>query len=104
MLERLNIQPATVSEHISKLEAKGLVERSRSDEDRRLVVLSLTESGKKSAENRLAKSKKTGQGISFILDEKEQDDLLRLLDKLHEGLTQPLKSDEKDTDDVRKRS
>lgn len=44
--ESLNITAASASEIITKLESRGLVERTRSKEDRRRVVLSLTEKGR----------------------------------------------------------
>ncbi len=44
--EAMGIQSGSISELISKLESKRLVERSRETEDRRKVVLALTERGK----------------------------------------------------------
>lgn len=44
---RLNIRVASLTAAINKLEAKGFVERYRSDNDRRQVLLSLTTKGRK---------------------------------------------------------
>ena len=42
----LDIRPGSLSELVSKLEQKGLVERERSDADRRRVTLRLTDAGR----------------------------------------------------------
>ncbi|MBQ0071924.1 MAG: MarR family transcriptional regulator [Spirochaetales bacterium] len=46
LAEKLNVKPASVSELVTKLERKGLLERQRTEEDRRKVVLCLTEKGR----------------------------------------------------------
>lgn len=43
--ERLGTRPGSVSELISKLESKHLLQRQRSETDRRTVLLTLTEKG-----------------------------------------------------------
>ena len=45
--KRLNIRVASLTAAINKLEAKGFVERYRSEKDRRQVLLSLTTKGRK---------------------------------------------------------
>lgn len=45
--ERLNIRMASLTAAINKLEAKGFVERYRSEKDRRQVLVSLTTQGRK---------------------------------------------------------
>lgn len=45
--ERLNIRVASLTAAINKLEAKGFVERYRSEKDRRQVLVSLTTRGRK---------------------------------------------------------
>ena len=44
--ERLGIKSGSMSEVVIKLEKKGLISRSRSDEDKRAYNISLTEMGK----------------------------------------------------------
>ena len=87
--ERLGVQPATVSELISKLETKGLVTRERSETDRRVVVLSLTEAGKHSVNKR--ENEQVEKEIVICLDEQEQEQLIALLEKLNEGFEQSMK-------------
>ena len=78
--EQLGVQPASVSELISKLEGRGLVERNRSDSDRRVVVLSLTADGMKHAAE--AVETVSSDELFACLDENEQDQLIALLEKL----------------------
>ena len=44
--EEMGVQAASISEIASKLEFRGLVKRSKSDDDARAVVISLTEKGR----------------------------------------------------------
>lgn len=46
LAERLNVKPATVSQMVDELVAVGYVERTRSDADRRLVLVGLTDLGR----------------------------------------------------------
>ena len=81
--EKLGIQPATISELISKLEAKELVKRERSTEDHRVVVISLTNEGKKSAKRRMDENIVREVGIP--LEPEEIAQLVSLLEKLERG-------------------
>ena len=49
LLAKTKNTSASLSEMVSKLEAKGLVERTRVDKDRRQTLLSLTKEGQKQA-------------------------------------------------------
>ena len=75
LLEALGIAPASLSELITKLENKELVIRTRSTEDRRVVVVSLTESGKKLAEELLERDRKIAQEVFGGLDENTRKSL-----------------------------
>lgn len=79
--EKMGIQPATISELVSKLEDKELVCRERSESDRRVVVLSLTEQGARSADKRIKDNLGTTVGIP--LTDEEMDILLGLLEKMN---------------------
>lgn len=81
--DHLDIKPASVSELISKLESKGLVERSRNESDRRVVMLSLTEDGKKQEKTR--EKIVSSDELFSCLNEEEQEQLIFLLDKLFKG-------------------
>ena len=48
--DNINLSPATVTSILDRLEARGLVNRVRSTEDKRKVAISLTDSGQASLE------------------------------------------------------
>ena len=83
--EKLGVQPASISELISKLETRGLVERSRSDTDRRVVILSLTEKALKMEKKNL--DVRTSDELFLCLNEEEKDQLIRLLEKLDKSFS-----------------
>ena len=62
LLEEMGLARATLSELLTRLEEKGLIERSRSKADRRAINVSLTKKGK-------AASKKVVSIESDIADE-----------------------------------
>lgn len=77
--ESLNIQPGSVSELISKLERKGLVERQRDEDDRRRVTLHLTEAGKEVQRT----DRDTWMRESYqVLSGEEMEQMTRLLERL----------------------
>lgn len=76
----LEIQPGSLSELIGKLEQKGLVERRRSDDDRRRVTLRLTDAGREA----LVPAEAQADPFSPLTEE-EQSTLRALLTKLLSG-------------------
>ncbi|TCL57689.1 DNA-binding MarR family transcriptional regulator [Kineothrix alysoides] len=75
--EMLRVQPGSMSEILSKMESKGLVERIRDEEDKRKTQVRLTETGKAHVENHHC-----GLGnkdIFSALDENQQEELKELL-------------------------
>ena len=78
LAEALNIQPASVSELLMKLERKGLVLREKDEQDRRSIKVQLTEEG-------LQVLEAPGEEISDpfqALSAEEQEQLRSLLEKL----------------------
>ena len=80
LLEEMGLARATLSELLTRLEEKGLIERTRSKADRRVVIVSLTKKGK-------AASKKVVSIQSDIADEAfaplnaaQKDDMKSMLD------------------------
>ena len=76
--ETLNIQAGSISEIVSKLEERGYLTRSKSQEDARAVILTITENGKERL-NEFAQRKDFYSSISE--DEKKQ--LKEILVKLN---------------------
>lgn len=78
--EYLDIQSGSMSEIISKLEDRGFVIREKDENDKRKVILKITEEGKQKVEN-CSKEDKTKK-LYGALSEEEQDTLKTLLKKL----------------------
>lgn len=82
MQERLMIQAGSLSELVSKLEAKGMLLRERDENDKRKVSLKITPAGLKAVEQ---SHEKTETRDPFaVLTAEEQDMLRNLLAKLLE--------------------
>lgn len=81
--EALAIQPGSASEIISKLEARGLLSRERDEEDKRRMVLKITDAGRAGAE--AFSGEESGDGLYAALSEEEQSTLKELLNKLLES-------------------
>ena len=80
--EQLGIQPGSLSEILNKLESKGLIRRSRDEQDRRRATLQITEDGRTLLESAPADR---GQSDPFaVLTEEEQETLRSLLNKVLE--------------------
>ncbi|MGF6485318.1 MarR family winged helix-turn-helix transcriptional regulator [Paraburkholderia sp. JPY419] len=90
MATRLNLDPATVTPLLKRLEAQGLVERARGTDDERLVYIRLTGAGK--ALKRQARDVPgeilcaTQQSPEFLL--RLRDDLTRLRTTLNDFMDQ----------------
>lgn len=78
LAETLNIQPASVSELLMKLEKKGLVHREKDERDRRSIKVQLTEEG----QSNLAELKEETPDPFLALSAEEQEQLRSLLGKL----------------------
>lgn len=77
--ERLTLSNSTVSGIVDRLEKQGLVERIRSDEDRRVVYVNITPAYKKSAQEQF---KRIEESIEIKMKNATHEEL----DKILEGL------------------
>jgi DNA-binding MarR family transcriptional regulator len=77
MAARLNLDPATVTPLLKRLEAQGLVERVRGTDDERLVYVRLTSAGKA-----LKRQARDVPGEILCATQQTADFLLRLRDDL----------------------
>ena len=82
--ERSHISSAALSEVLSKHEMEGLVTRSRSDEDRRQMDITLTEEGVTQAIMRKREFEAFESECLSCLSEDERIQLLEMLDRLAE--------------------
>ena len=83
--DEMHIQPGSLSEVVAKVENCGLIERQRSEKDRRNWELRLTEKGREQA---LEFEKQRAQRADLLfspLDEKQKKDLESILDILLEN-------------------
>jgi len=95
----LNMSKQALAELLSKLEKNGLVQRAALESDRRNVVVSLTEQGKKAAEN--VKDSPVGLSDLFeVFSEEEIRQYAALNTKLI-GMLEPDSAEELDDDDPR---
>ena len=83
LMERMGIQPSSMSELISKLDAGGLIQRAPLTDDRRQVALHISEKGRRHLEDI---NNSTGHLQPFeVFSAEEAEELGRLLDRLIES-------------------
>lgn len=81
LTDRLNIEPGSMSEVLSKLEDKGLIRREKDVNDRRKMMITLTEEGQNAAAQC---SESLDESILAVLSEEEKASLKQILSKLLE--------------------
>jgi DNA-binding MarR family transcriptional regulator len=80
--QMLGVDPSTMVARMDALEQGGLVERRRSDEDRRAYEISLTPEGRKVLKQLRAEAQAFGEEFFRALTPEEQEQLNALLLKL----------------------
>jgi Transcriptional regulators len=85
LLDICGIRPASLSELLNKMEHAGYVSRSKDETDKRSVLVSLTEAGRKAADEWDADTYGTGYGMFDCLTAEEQSTLSSILKKLISG-------------------
>ena len=79
---QFELKAGSLSEILAKIEAAGLIERTRDQRDRRALTVRLTEAGTQEAERAFEAHKAfRDQAFSNLTDE-EQDELITLLEKI----------------------
>ena len=84
LLAKTKNASASLSEMVSKLETKGLVERARVDKDRRQTLLSLTKEGRKQAKEAQESIDSFETHALSILSDEEKVTFCTYLDRLVE--------------------
>ena len=95
LLEKTSTTSASLSEVLGKLEGEGLVERERSEHDKRQLVVRLTPAGALKAEQVIDGKKRFEHDAFSVLDQRERANLLALLDKLRAHWEQLKEDDDK---------
>lgn len=82
LADYLALAVSTTTSLADSLEAKNVVKRERSQEDRRVIMLQLTEEGIEEYNNTLHAYREFCKSVLEELDEKEQDRLIEIFDKV----------------------
>lgn len=82
LAEKTDVSTARVARALNGLEKKNYVKRIREKQDKRKVVIVLTDDGKKALEERKLKIKTTLEPLFNNLTEKETEEFLYLLKKI----------------------
>lgn len=83
LTERLDIQPGSASEILSKLENSGLITRTQNETDRRTTDIRLTDAGTELALEAAMQRKNRHEEMFSCLTSEEKMTLLSLLEKIH---------------------
>lgn len=89
----LAVTTGTLTISVNSLVKKGLVERVRSEEDRRVVLVSLSESGKQAYEYHQKFHKEMVNTVLQNLDDKEKEVLAKALSGLSDYFRQCLENE-----------
>lgn len=82
LLESSGVSSAALSEVLGKLEGEGLIERTRSEEDRRQQEVRLTPEGRFRAHELEARKARFEDEALDVLTAEEQEELLATLDRI----------------------
>lgn len=85
----LGMRPQSVGELLQKLEDKELITREASEQDRRVMIIRLTELGREEAE-KLSEAPDFGEELFADFSEEEKVEWTRLVEKLSETLKNEL--------------
>lgn len=102
LLDQSGVSSATLSETLAKLEAEGLLVKERSREDRRQLVLTLTDEGREAARRAWRERLDFEERAFSCLTAGELDALVRTLDRVRDQWQQ--EQEAKKGDDACKRS
>ena len=73
---------STMTGIIDRLVEKGFVTRYRTEEDRRIVIVELTEKGMEGYREHVKQYQDLSRGMLTALDENEQDSMIKILGKI----------------------
>lgn len=82
LTEELQVVPGRMTDILKQLEKKGMISRTRSQADKRVVQVTLLDPGREEVVRRRAHIKEKFGGINQCFNENEAKELLRLLNML----------------------
>jgi DNA-binding MarR family transcriptional regulator len=82
LAEVADLSPATVTQMLDHLEADGLVARTRSERDKRVVLVTLTEPGRKLIASRRTRFERLWRGALAEFDDEQLRSAAAVLDRL----------------------
>jgi DNA-binding MarR family transcriptional regulator len=85
LADKICLTPGAITTLADKLIAKGLIERERSEEDRRIVYLRITEQGQSVLETLLEKQRETIAQLFRNLSDEDIDHLQRIFSHMLDG-------------------
>lgn len=92
--KKMNVTLAAITHHINSLEEQQLVVRSASPDDRRVTLISLSETGAAMVETLRKSYWKKICGLVEYLGDEDSSELIQLITKIHEYLKQSKKKDD----------
>lgn len=81
----LEIRPQSLSELLTKMEADGLILRRQSEDDKRQIIVSLTEEGSRRVGEFREAQRQRSEKLLSSLSENEKEELARILQKIIEA-------------------
>lgn len=93
LAELLDIKSGSLSEILSKMEAKGFISRIQDEEDRRNMKVQLSESGKEILSEMRAKKEEEREKMFSSLSEEEKEQMIQSLEKLVNSWKESIKED-----------
>ncbi|MDP1808477.1 MAG: MarR family transcriptional regulator [Actinomycetota bacterium] len=92
--KKLNVTLAAITHHINSLEEQKLVVRSASPDDRRVTLISLSDTGAAMVETLRKSYWKKICGLVEYLGDEDSSELIHLITKIHEYLKRSKKNDD----------
>ena len=89
LASRMQVEGATITHHVDRLEKLGLVRREIDPTDRRVRKIELTPAGVRLHKTLLAAAKEFEGALFADVSERQQTELRRTLDRIRANLEQP---------------
>lgn len=86
--QKMDIKASTVARLIDRMERDGYAERVKSDEDRRITNLKITEKGRKLREDLLPEGEKISKLISKNISDEEIEVFKNVLNKMADNISE----------------